>query len=402
MTFRENHMSNKLLAFALCLSALQSPWAQSQELPRPTGQSFGPIPFEELPDPSSASTLRFGESVALSGNTALAGMPGFQLGIGRVAVFRRDEAGVWHRAGSLENPTGEGGFGSGVGLAKDFALVGFSNEDTRGSYVYRRTNHGLRLLRSLAGSFSIDKATGRLFTTSVAADGSWIIRFFELEKRGRLHKIDRFTIPAELTADELRRAAIWDDLYVLTNPRDNESQGAAYVFEKLHGRWRLRQKLIAADGNAGDLFGYSVAVHGETIVIGAVNADRPPSSPNCFQPDSGAVYVFKRRNGLWSEDQKLDPVPDPNCVPNFGNRLIFSGKVLLAQDNRGDTVESLIGWHIFERQFGQYQLAAYLLTFHERFAGSSFDIERSTVIYGLPSQGCCDETGHVSILDLTP
>jgi hypothetical protein len=150
-------MGKTLLAFAFCLGALQSsPWAQSQELPRPTGQSFGPIPFGELPDPSSASSVRFGDSVAISGNTALAGIPGFQIGIGRVAIFRRDDAGVWHRAGSIENPTGDAGFGSGVGLTKDFALVGVFNEATRGSYVYRRTKHGFRLQRSLSGSFSID------------------------------------------------------------------------------------------------------------------------------------------------------------------------------------------------------------------------------------------------------
>jgi hypothetical protein len=345
----------------------------------------------------------FGRSVAISGNTALVGIPGYQSGIGRVGIFRRDDTGLWQRVGSIENPTGDGVFGDGVSLTRDFAFVSFLRESVLGNYVYRRTKHGeFRLVRSLTRSFSIDEATGRLFTTSQAVDGSTIAKLSELDKRGRLHVVDRFIIPSELTADEFRRAAIWDDIYVLTNPGDNDSQGAAYVFEKRHGRWRLRQKLIAADGLAGDRFGSSVAVHGEKIVIGARAADQVPNVCTGFTTASGAAYVFKRRQGTWSEDQKLKSVgEDPRCSDGFGDSIFFSGKVLLILDDRSDSVTVMKGWHVFERQFGQYQPVAYRLD-AILGRGALYDLQGSTLFQGVPAEGCCDETGSVGIWDLTP
>jgi hypothetical protein len=395
----------RCLSIAICLAGLQSSlWAQSTDLPPPRGvQGLGPILFEEWIDPSLWGNTRFGQSVAISGNTALVGIPGYQTGIGRVGIFSRDDTGLWQRVGSIENPSGDGSFGDDVRLTRDFAFVSFSSESAFGNYVYRRTKHGeFRLVRSISRSFSIDEATGRLFTTSQAVDGSTIVKLSDLDKHGRLHVAERFTIPSDLTVDELRRAAIWDDIYVLTNPGDNDFQGAAYVFEKRHGRWRLQQKLIAADGNAQDLFGSNVAVYGETIVIGAVNADRPKTGTDCLEDDSGAVYIFKRRHGMWIEDQKLDPVvSSTNCVPNFGDRLFFSGKVLLVMDRLDSIWETFIGWHVFERQSGQYQPVAYRLDVIDR-SSVSYDLQGSTFIRGIPTEGCCNETGTVGIWDLTP
>jgi hypothetical protein len=394
----------RCLSFALCLTAPGSPLlAQVLELPLPRiVQNLLPIPFEEWPDPSMAGHTFFGTSVSVSGNTALIGIPGYRDGIGRVGIFRRDANGVWQRVGSIENPTGDGSFGD-AQLTRDFAFVSFSRESTSGTYIYRRTKLGFRLLRSISGAFSIDEATGHLFDTAAAVDGSTIARLFKLDGRGRLHRIDRFVIPADLTTDPLRRAAIWDDVYVLTKPSDNDSQGAAYVFEKRHGHWRLRQKLIAADGQAGDLFGASVAVHGETIVIAAANADAEPNVCDAAGTASGSVYVFKRRQGIWSEDQKIKSVgEDPRCASSFGDRIFFSGRVLLILDNRSDSVSVVNGWHVFERQFGQYQPVAYQLQTIDRARFLPYDMQGATLFQGFPTRGCCDETGGVTIWDLTP
>ena len=49
--------------------------------------------------------------------------------------------------------------------------------------------------------------------------------------------------------------------------------GAAYVFTRTGGSWTQQAKLMASDAVDGDYFGYSVAVSGDTAVIGASNAD---------------------------------------------------------------------------------------------------------------------------------
>ena len=47
------------------------------------------------------------------------------------------------------------------------------------------------------------------------------------------------------------------------------NQGSAYVFVRSGGVWSQQQKLLASDAAAGDAFGCSVAISGETVVVGA-------------------------------------------------------------------------------------------------------------------------------------
>ena len=81
----------------------------------------------------------------------------------------------------------------------------------------------------------------------------------------------------------------------------NSDAGAAYVFARRSGGWRRQVELSASDGAKDDLFGYSVAVDGDTVVVGAYQHDVNSNS------DAGAAYVFVRapNSGLWSQAAKL-------------------------------------------------------------------------------------------------
>ena len=74
--------------------------------------------------------------------------------------------------------------------------------------------------------------------------------------------------------------------------------GAAYVFVRIEGIWTQEAKLIANDAGAGDQFGWSAAISGDTIIIGA-----PKDTPTGI--DSGSAYVFIREDGTWTEQAKL-------------------------------------------------------------------------------------------------
>ncbi len=93
-------------------------------------------------------------------------------------------------------------------------------------------------------------------------------------------------------------------------------QGAVYVFLRIGEQWLEIQKLTASDGEAIDWFGYSVALDGDTLAVGAVNHD-------C----SGAVYVFFRQGG-WIEEAKLFD-PDGQCADAFGKDIALEGITLL-------------------------------------------------------------------------
>ena len=83
----------------------------------------------------------------------------------------------------------------------------------------------------------------------------------------------------------------------------NKKAGAAYVFDLNGAAWTLRQKLTAPDAGAHDFFGDSVAIHGDTLVVGAYSHSSGAS-------DTGAAYVFTRKGTSWTLQQKLtDAVP---------------------------------------------------------------------------------------------
>ena len=75
--------------------------------------------------------------------------------------------------------------------------------------------------------------------------------------------------------------------------------GAAYVFTRSGGSWTQQAMLTAADGAAGDHFSHSVALFGETALIGA------PRHEVAGQADAGAAYVFTRSGGSWTQQAML-------------------------------------------------------------------------------------------------
>jgi hypothetical protein len=98
---------------------------------------------------------------------------------------------------------------------------------------------------------------------------------------------------------------------------NGEDAGAVYVFTRAGGVWTEQQKLTPKDGSAGDFFGFSVAMHGSIAVIGAWGDDDNGSN-------SGSAYVFRRTAGEWTERQKLT-AGDGEAFDQFGQAVDVSG-----------------------------------------------------------------------------
>ena len=76
------------------------------------------------------------------------------------------------------------------------------------------------------------------------------------------------------------------------------------------GNWGQVQKLTAEDPAADDHFGFSVAISGDTVVVGAIEKDS----------STGAAYIFERNTGgpeNWGEWGKLIVI-DPQPGDQFG------------------------------------------------------------------------------------
>jgi hypothetical protein len=100
--------------------------------------------------------------------------------------------------------------------------------------------------------------------------------------------------------------------------------GSAYVYERdERGGWRLAAKILAPDGAAGDLFGYSVAVEGASVLVGA-------PGHHGSAPGSGKVYLFSRtRRGAWVLSGSLAP-PSAGAGAGFGYSMaVREGRLLI-------------------------------------------------------------------------
>ena len=88
--------------------------------------------------------------------------------------------------------------------------------------------------------------------------------------------------------------------------------GSVYVFGRAAGTWTQQQELLAADGAANDSFGTTVALDGDTALIGAVG-------DNDNGTGSGSAYVFTRigcgssRPSCWrrTESRAINSVSPP-------------------------------------------------------------------------------------------
>ena len=171
--------------------------------------------------------------------------------------------------------------------------------------------------------------------------------------------------------------------------------GAAFIFDKIDNNWVQTARLFAPDGHAmpipsepgdfaSDAFGSNVAIDtdGNTVIAGAPFHNHDGHSGN-----AGAVYVFQRVNGVWSQQAELLP-PLPHPGANFGGApdaggIGISGStiVLTDQGNAIGTVPSSVD--VFTRNNGTWALTTQLFVPDDfSFFPSSLAFNGSTLAVG--------------------
>ncbi|MGY8805457.1 MAG: hypothetical protein ACKVK6_14610, partial [bacterium] len=122
--------------------------------------------------------------------------------------------------------------------------------------------------------------------------------------------------------------AISGDVVVVGASADNEkvkdTPGSAFVFRFDGTTWDAGQELTASNATAGvgDVFGVSVAVSGNRIVIGSRrNDDVLPSSGSAY------LYAFDETDEEWVEEQILT-APDAAPLDIFGDSVSISDDVI--------------------------------------------------------------------------
>ena len=112
-----------------------------------------------------------------------------------------------------------------------------------------------------------------------------------------------------------------------------ESAGAAYVFVRSAGNWSQQAYLKASNTDANDEFGTSVAVSGDTVVVGANGESSNAAGINGDQGNNaagtaGAAYLFVRSAGVWSQQAYLKP-SNTDAGDQFGQSVAVSGDTVV-------------------------------------------------------------------------
>jgi len=216
----------------------------------------------------------FGFSVSLDGDQLAVGAPEVyapaQYGFGAAYVFKR-VAGTWTQETIItpSAPVGDYivGAGRSVDLLGDTLLVGCAYKVTPDPQVRGRA---LVYTRGPTGWTQ-----------------QWVMKFDAID-------------PSETALGV--SVLLHGDEALIGSPIANGVEplaGAVYVYQRIGSAWFMKQKLVASDGRTDDMFGWSLAGDGDTILVGAWRADHP------LEADTGAAYVFVRLGKQWVESRKL-------------------------------------------------------------------------------------------------
>ena len=311
-------------------------------------------------------------------------------------------------------------FGNAVAISGDTAVVGASrqtSQNNRGAaYVYLRSGGTWSQQQKLVPSDVVD---GDVFGTSVAIDGNILVAGAPIKAlngtagKGAAYVFFSgctgcpFTQQQQLIASDGglneffgTSVAVSGDTILVGAPNHtvgpNSRQGAVYVFVRNGATWTQQQELTASDGLVSDQLGGAVALAGDTAVAGA-------REDNFGANRNGKAYVFVRNGTTWTQQQKLT-ASDGSTLDAFGNSVAINhhsdtiavGAVNddeVTPNDRGSVyvfVRNGTTWSQQQRLIGSLGMAS---GFTGHF-GTSVAVDGDTLIAGSPQIDPLDGNGR--------
>ena len=287
----------------------------------------------------------FGVSVSLDGNLALIGANedddrGTNSGS---AYFFSRSGSAWYQQQKITANDGAASdyFGGMVALKGNVAVVGAYADDDKGSetgaaYVFTRLGTVWTQDQKILG---LDSAAGDRFGYSVATDGVGVLvgAYYEDEKAanaGAAYLFTRggpgwtqqkkFTASNGGSKDEFGFSVALAGDTALVGARYEDSlgtdAGAAYLYTRSGTSWTQTKMLTASNGGASDQFGHAVTLIDGVALVGAPWEDQRGG-------DAGTAYLYLRSGTVWSQTQKITGA-DGGGGDRFGTRVVADGERL--------------------------------------------------------------------------
>jgi len=320
---------------------------------------------------------RFGSSVAIDGSTIVVGAPGTTdrtTGLpgdrGRAYVYRTTDGWASHTEIKLTADDAEerAGVGGAVAIAGGTIVVGaWNNQGAGAAYVYRTTDGGgtyPQVAKLSSGCVNVlypsQPCSGEAFGASVAISesgdtivaGAWghddakydagtysassdmgsayVLRTTD---DWSTHTTTKLTAADAAKGDEFGISVAIDGDTVVVGAWKDDDTGSAYMFRASDGTQLA--KVTAADGAAGDEFGGSVAISGDTIVIGADDKEKTNYGAH------GAAYVYRTSDGGATYSQ-MDKLTGSDDNGSFGRSVAIDGSTVLVGESGGEDPDGVV------------------------------------------------------------
>ncbi len=315
----------------------------------------------------------FAEAVAIDGDTIVVGAPwedsnatgvnGDQANnsvadAGAAYVFVRSGT-TWSQQAYLKASDNAGtidfdDFGTSVGISGDTIVVGAPYEDSSATGV-----NGDATNNSPAGQNS------GAATVFVRSGTTWSQQAYL--KPSNTDAADTFGRSVSISSDTIVVGAPFEDSNSTGVNGDQvnnaaTSSGAVYVFVRSGTNWSQEAYLKASNTGAGDLFGNSVSVSDDTLLVGADSESSDGTGVNGTQSNdsaslSGAAYVFVRSGTTWSQQAYLK-ASNTGVEDRFGWSVALSGDMAFIgayeEDSNGTGVNGTQGNELTPRSGAAY------------------------------------------------
>ncbi|MES2593404.1 MAG: T9SS type A sorting domain-containing protein [Bacteroidota bacterium] len=346
-------------------------------------QNFNQI--QKIVASDRASGDVFGLAVSISGNYGIVGAQNEKEDAtggntltyaGSAYIFELDNNGHWNQTQKLvpSDRSANDYFGGAVSINGNRAIVGAFEKDAIGgityshagaAYIFERDGNGI--WNEVKKLVAADTGTGDHFGYTVSISGT------------------RAIVGSPIDSEDANGS------------NTINSSGSAYIFE-LDGNnnWMQTQKIVAADRAAADLYGASVSISGDYVIIGSYQEDENPFGTNSIN-NAGSAYIFERNgNGIWIQTQKIVS-SDRAISDRFGISVSISGQYAVVgayledEDELGFNTRSAAGSaYIFERDGNGNWIQAKKITASDRDPNDNFgqavSIDGNYVVVGAQNE----------------
>jgi hypothetical protein len=315
----------------------------------------------------------------------------------------------WKQQAYLKAPNANDwdNFGTAVAISGDTVVVASHGEASNQTTITNGTTASSNNSAINAGAVYVFKRTGDIWVQEAYIKSPNTETFDYFSRVA----IDKDTIVVGAYGEDSNQTTITNGA---TASSDNSlaDSGAAYIFKRTGTTWSQEAYIKAPNVGSGDVFGISVAISGDTVIVGATGEDSSQTtitngttaSADNSASSSGAAYVFKRAGVSWAQEAYLK-APNAQLGDAFGRSVAISrDTVVVGANNEGSSQTTITNGttasadnsaassgaaYVFKRTGGSWAQEAYLKAPNSQSSdnfGFSVNISNDTIVVGAHSE----------------